>query len=204
MKVRDVMTVRVATLRPDEALERAAALFIERRIGGAPVVTEDGEVVGVLSTSDLARSRAAVDDASRPVAEAMSTDVLSLDEGMELSEAARALEQRRVKRAPVLRDGRLVGMVTRSDLLRPHLRTDHEIRADVEMDVLVRTLGLSPRSVRVDVRDGIVHLSGRIGPEGTRTILRRLADGVDGVVAVIDDTTTSADEAEGAQAWAAR
>jgi CBS domain-containing protein len=204
MKVRDVMTVRVATLRPDEALERATALFIDRRIGGAPVVTEHGEVVGVLSTSDLARIQGADGVAARVVADAMTTDLLSLDESMELSEAARALEQRRVKRAPVLRESRLVGIVTRSDLLRPHLRTDQEIRTELEMEVLVRTLGLSPRSVRVDVRQGVVHLSGMVGPEGSQTILRRLARGVDGVVAVIDDTTTSADEGEGVQAWAAR
>lgn len=186
MRVRDVMSVAVVAIAPQSGIREIAQLFLEHRIGGAPVVDGSGRLLGVVSASDLLRAGRNGGPSPRTAGEVMSTDVLTLEEEMGVSEAARALERRAVKRAPVIRGGRLVGIVTRSDLLRPYLRTDSEIRAEVEMDVLVGTLGLSAREVQVSVRDGVVRLAGSVAGPGLHRILRRMVGSVDGVVGVDD------------------
>lgn len=186
MLVRDVMTVRVRTVSPDTPLKEVASLLIGERISGVPVV-QDGRVVGILSEADLVPLRE-----SRPgrplrtAANLMTRPVITVTEDITVTEAARVLERHRIKRAPVLREGRLVGMVTRSDLLRPYLRTDGEIRAEVEDAVLREAMGLSPREVQVSVAGGVVTIEGRVAAERDRALLLRLARGVDGVVDVAD------------------
>ncbi len=125
----------------------------------------------------------------------MSTKVVSLVEEMTVTEAARVLQRHHIKRAPVTRGDRLVGIVTRADLLRPYLRTDAEILAEVEDSILARALGLSPRSVQVSVEEGVVSIEGRVGSAREKAILLRLARSVDGVVDVEDRL-----EEEGGQA----
>lgn len=191
MKVREVMTVAVVAIAPESGIREIAQLFLQHRIGGAPVVDAGGAMLGMVCASDLLRSGRREEPPPRTAGEVMSTDVLALHEDMEVSEAARALERHGFKRAPVVREGRLVGMVTRSDLLRPYLRTDSEIRAEVEMDVLVGTLGLSTRDVQVGVRDGVVRLTGSIAQPGLARILRRMVGSIDGVVGVDDGLTGS-------------
>lgn len=186
MQVRDVMTVGVVTVTSDTPLKEVASLLVGARVSGLPVV-DGGKVVGVISESDLLPVR---EGASRgPVQTAgdvMTRKVVSLVEEMTVTEAARVIQRHRVKRAPVMRGEALVGIVTRADLLRPYLRTDSEILAEVEEQVLVRAMGLSPRDVRARVRDGVVSIDGRVPSDRERAILLHLIRSVDGVVDVED------------------
>ncbi|HEX6262036.1 MAG TPA: CBS domain-containing protein [Actinomycetota bacterium] len=182
MLVRDVMTVGVVTAAPDTPVKELAALMVGARISGIPVV-EDGKVVGIVSESDLLPLHEG--DPGRRVqvaADVMTRKLVTLVEGMTVTEAARVLQRHGVKRAPVMRGERLVGICTRANLLRPYLRTDLEILAEVEEAVLSGALGISPRGVRALVTDGVVRLEGRVTSARTRAILLRLVRAVDGVV----------------------
>ncbi|HEX9824702.1 MAG TPA: CBS domain-containing protein [Actinomycetota bacterium] len=186
MLVRDVMTVGVVTVSPETSLKEVAGLLLGAKVSGVPVV-DGGRVVGIVSESDLLPLREGT--AGHPVARAsdvMTRKLISLVEEMSVTEAARVLQRHRIKRAPVMRGGRLVGIVTRGDLLRPYLRTDTEILVDVEESVLVRGMQLSPREVRVSVTDGVVSLKGEVPDPRTRSILLRLVRSIDGVVDVVD------------------
>lgn len=115
--VQAVMTRTVLAVRADLPLDRARALFLERDVGGAPVVDEGGRPIGVLSKTDLLRAGAPY--AGLSAADAMSRDVLTVGEATPVSEVAALLASEGVHRAPVLgREGRVVGMVTALDLLR--------------------------------------------------------------------------------------
>ncbi|MFC5674465.1 CBS domain-containing protein, partial [Streptomyces incanus] len=99
--------------------------------------------------------------------------------------AARELRRRHVKQLPVVGDdGLLTGIVTRSDLLDAFLRSDVEIRGEVEQDVLGRILGLDEGTVAVEVRDGVVTLRGHVPEPRLVPVVVGLCQGVDGVVAV--------------------
>jgi CBS domain-containing protein len=133
MLVRDVMSTRVLSVRSDAPLKEVATLLLSNRIGGVPVLDEGGRVLGIVSESDLQPAReGAPARPLRTAADVMTRPVVTLTEDDTVTQAARMLLRHRIKRAPVLREGVIVGMITRSDLLRPYLRTDLEIRADVE------------------------------------------------------------------------
>lgn len=100
-------------------------------------------------------------------------------------EAARVMESNHVKRLPVVDDaGRLIGVISRADLLRVFLRRDSAIREEIQGDVLTRTLGLAPCAVTAHVVDGRVTLNGTVEQAGVMPVVERLCRGVDGVVDV--------------------
>jgi len=182
MLVRDVMTVGVVTAAPDTSVKELVGLMVGARVSGLPVV-DGGKVVGIVSESDLLSLHEGHPGHHVQVAaDVMTRKLITLVEGMTVTEAARVLQRHRVKRAPVTRGDRLVGIVTRADLLRPYLRTDLEILAEVEESVLSGALGISPRGVRALVTDGVVRLEGLVTSARTRAILLRLVRAVDGVV----------------------
>lgn len=183
MLVRDLMTVAVVTASPDASLKETARLFVAREVSGAPVVTDRGELVGMVTKSDLLREH---EQGSRLVREVMSSEVISLTETMTVTQAARILVHHRIRRAPVLRGGAIVGIVAQLDLLRPYIRTDDEILADIEQEVLVGALALSPRLLRARVHDGVVVLEGPVQSAQQHALLRRLVVAVPGVVELID------------------
>jgi predicted transcriptional regulator len=159
-------------------------MLVRDRIGGVPVVDSEGRVKGIVSESDL--QPLGDEDATRPrnsAADVMTSPVVTLTEDSTVSEAARVLRRHRIKRAPVLRDGRIVGIVTQSDLLRPYLRTDGEIRADVE-EVLFEDGIHRGAQIEVNVRSAVVHLGGSARDRDQAKLLTRLARGVDGAVDV--------------------
>jgi CBS domain-containing protein len=111
--------------------------------------------------------------------------------------AARRLEREGVKRLPVADGGgRLVGIVSRRDLLRVHLRPDPEIHDEIVDDVLRRTLWIDPITVQVDVVDGVVTVSGRVGRRSTAALVVRLTADVSGAVTVIDRLTWDYDDSD--------
>jgi CBS domain-containing protein len=144
MQARDVMTTNVATVSPDTPTREVAKLLLARRISAVPVLAAGGEPVGMVSEGDLvgrdATKRAERRDwwlellaegttlaptfvqfvaaADRPVSEVMATPVVTVCEDTDVAEIVRLLEEHRIKRVPVVRGGRVVGIVSRADLLR--------------------------------------------------------------------------------------
>jgi predicted transcriptional regulator len=183
--VRDVMSTRLLCVRRDSSLKDLAALLVRNRIGGVPVVEGDGRVLGIVSESDLQPAREGVPARpQRTAADIMTRPVVTIGEGDTVTQAARVLLRHRIKRAPVLREGVIVGMVTRGDLLRPYLRTDLEIRADVEEALFGESLDIRGDHVRVRVAQGVVRLEGQTQDARRRALAARLARSVDGVIDV--------------------
>ncbi|WP_409181010.1 CBS domain-containing protein [Amycolatopsis sp. VS8301801F10] len=207
-QVRAVMTVDVAVVQPGMPVEAAAALLERRDVGGAPVVGEDGRVLGFVTRGDLpkrAGRRLGRWRKSAKAAEVMSTPPVTVGADDDLGRAARLMNARRVHRLPVLAaDGTLAGLVSRGDLGRVFLRPDSEIRDEVRDEVLDRELCLDPASLDIAVRDGVVSLTGTVERNSVVPVIPvmlALVGRVDGVVAVkehlrvgVDARTVLADE----------
>jgi CBS domain-containing protein len=188
VNVRDVMSIRLIAVRPEEPLKEVARILVRNRIGGVPVTDPEGHVLGIVSETDLQPTKE--EAPLRPVrtaADVMTRPVITLTEEDTVTQAARVLQRHKVKRAPVLRQGVVVGMITRSDLLRPYLRTDSEIRADVEQVLLGDGLGLSRDRLDVRVEGGVVRLRGLVVDRRQQAVTVRLARAVEGVIDVVDD-----------------
>ncbi|MFI8823505.1 CBS domain-containing protein [Streptomyces sp. NPDC053431] len=197
LKVGSLMTDNVVAAVPDTSFREVAKLLTEHDISGVPVIDDDDHVVGVVSESDLPAH-------GQPTArELMSAPAITVYAEERAADAARLMVRRGVERLPVVdEEERLVGIVTRRDLLRVFLRPDPEIRRRVREDVLADALGLGADAVDVHVLDGVVTLEGRVRRQGQARTLVGLADRVDGVVAVVD--RLSVDEAAARLASPAR
>ncbi|MBI4259101.1 MAG: CBS domain-containing protein [Actinobacteria bacterium] len=194
MRARDVMTTPVVTVRPSTHLKEVAALLLDRGISAVPVVDEDGELVGIVSEGDLVRletvpapqshaipMRRHVVDAPRLVEEVMTREVVTLPPEADVADVARLMLARRVKRIPIVEGRRVVGIVSRRDILKVLARPDAGIRQEVEalLDDEIVVLG----RWTVGVADGIVTLTGE-GDRRDRRLAELLARSVPGVVAV--------------------
>ncbi|QLJ06314.1 CBS domain-containing protein [Streptomyces sp. NEAU-sy36] len=181
----DVVTVSETTPSTD-----VARLLDRHGISGLPVIDRDDKVLGVVSASDLVRERAARwpdgADAS-PVREVMSTPAVTVHPEQRVPDAARLMERRGVERLPVVdEEDRLIGIVTRRDLLRVFLRGDDEIRRQVSEEIVAGELGLPPEAVGVFVRDGVVTLAGDAELRGAIARAGFAAWRLDGVVGVVN------------------
>jgi CBS domain-containing protein len=203
MKVDALMTSDVLTVSPEASLKEAARLLADRGISGLPVVDSAGSVVGVLSEADIvAKARGAMprsrllgwllegeakaDDrlTAVTVADAMSAPAVTIGSRRPVHEAAARLIAKGVNRLPVVDSGRLVGIVTRADLVRAFTRSDSEIETEIREDVLRRTLWLEPGHVSLSVVDGQVSLEGEVASETDAELLRLFVERVPGVVSV--------------------
>ncbi|WAP54303.1 CBS domain-containing protein [Streptomyces sp. S465] len=187
-KIGNVMTDDVVRVSSGTSFDEVDALLSRHRINGLPVVDEDDKVVGVITGTDLS--------APAPTAgQLMSRPAITVRPQDSIVDAARAMDRHRVERLPVVdEENRLIGIVTRRDLLRVFLRPDDEIRAEVIDEVLVRSLWLGPQSVAVTVTDGVVRLEGQLDRHSEIPIAVRMAGQVDGVVAVVDRLTYRIDD----------
>ncbi|GAA2784424.1 CBS domain-containing protein [Kitasatospora paracochleata] len=200
--VGEMMTREVVKVTPETGFREIVALLREYDITAVPVVDADGRPLGVVSEADLLRTQAAQEDPATllppPQApdvgpatarELMTSPALCTAPDASVVAAARLMARRGVKRLPVVdEEGRLVGMVSRSDLLRVFLRDDLVIRREIVEEVLGRMAGISPAAVGVEVEQGRVVLSGTIEPADLVPIVLRLCRAVDGVVSVTDRT----------------
>jgi CBS domain-containing protein len=112
----DIMTAEVITVTPDISVERVARLMFERAISGLPVVDDEGMLVGIVSEFDVITKRGAV------VGDIMSRNVVSVGEDTDPETIAELVGQN-IRRLPVLRDGRVVGIISRSDLIKLYALT---------------------------------------------------------------------------------
>ncbi|MFJ1566469.1 CBS domain-containing protein [Streptomyces erythrochromogenes] len=217
--VADVMTRSVATVGPEASLKAVARMLDDNGVSALPVVDTRHHPIGIVSEADLLRRQAGLPDTegrdplhetaptvrasmdARTAGDLMSAPVLTARPAWGIVETARFLHERGVKRLPVVDEtGTLVGIVSRTDLLRPMLRRDDAIRDEIVDDVLGRTLRMTPGGVSVTVRDGVVSLSGRVEDRSTIVVVERLCQSVDGVVSVdqslgyaVDDLAPVAD-----------
>ncbi|MFV2121731.1 CBS domain-containing protein [Streptomyces sp. Act-28] len=199
--VADLMTPEAVAVRPDASAEEIARLLDEYGISAVPVVDEDERPIGVVSEADLLRRLPAEGRGSSTAGGLMSGPAVVARPGWNAVEAARVMERHHVRRLPVVdASERLIGVLSRSDLIRLFLRRDRAIQEEILEDVVTRTLGLPPSAVTVDVEDGTVTLGGTLGRRSLVTILVRLCEAVDGVVAVVDRLAYRVDDTGSAAA----
>ncbi|NVP58019.1 CBS domain-containing protein [Mycoplana rhizolycopersici] len=215
MRVKDVMSKVVVRLSPDNSVRQAARLMLDNHISGLPVVDDEGHVVGVITEGDLirrtelcsgvagtpadpaipaeTRASAYVKRSSWKVGDAMTADPVTIDEDASVSRVAMMMQDRGVKRIPVMRDGQLVGIVSRADLLEAILaaKQDEMQTGDdaIRRSILVRlgeNTGLEGLGIDVTVVDGTVHLWGKVETVECRKAARVVAEGVHGVRGVVE------------------
>ncbi|MFD7553782.1 CBS domain-containing protein [Streptomyces sp. NPDC059835] len=210
IKVGDLMTADVVSVTPKTAFKDIAKLLAQYDITGLPVLDEEDRVVGVVSQTDLL-ARAA--PAPRPAREAdtptvpptadglMSAPAVTIGAEETAADAARLMTRRGIERLPVVdEEDRLVGIITRRDLLRLFVRPDSEIRRRVDDEVLRGVFGVPVGEIEVHVVDGIVTLDGRVELQSQLPALVSLVEQLDGVVAVASRVTARTDDAPTTQA----
>ncbi|MCU0887765.1 MAG: CBS domain-containing protein [Rubritepida sp.] len=215
MLVKDVMSRAVLTVAPETPVSALAAMLSEQHVSGAPVVDTEGALLGMVTERDLSHRLAArvaqppswlkalfsaapqeaLDYAKargRTARDIMTTPVITVGEEATCEEAARLLEAHAVRRLPVLRDGRLVGLVSRADLLRALLTPEAPASGTADDASLREAIRAALReaawshaySVHFIVRNGEVTFYGFPAPTEVQRGLRVLAEGVPGVKAV--------------------
>jgi CBS domain-containing protein len=207
MRVERVMTRDVLTVAPETPLKDVASLLTGNHISGAPVCDPEGAVLGVVSEADILRKVEGLsadlggrlgwvlrrlDDelpkiAARTAGEAMTSPPLTVRPTQQVSEAARLMVDNRINRLPVVARGRLVGIVSRADVLRAFERADEELEREIREDVLRGALWLVPESFDVHVEDGVVALRGRVRTRQDADDVVRLVRRVPGVLGVSAD-----------------
>jgi len=202
--VAEVMTTPVVTAGEAMPFRDLAALLYAKDIGAVPVVAMAGQVLGVVSGSDLtakaagmatstglrlesrSRRRESRRALARTAGELMTTPAVTVAPEATIEQAARTMRRHQVGRLPVTfrLTGRLAGIVTRADLLRVYLRPGEDIRTEILAGVLTRIPGADPGRLTVSVRNGVVSISGRVGYRSAVTHLVRAILEVEGVVGV--------------------
>jgi CBS domain-containing protein len=210
MHVADVMTRDPVFVHPNETLKHVAAVLADRRISGVPVMRQ-GELVGVVSEGDILfkeggpLSRRTVFErlldphavaeagklAARTAGEAMTAPAVTVAPWQSVAAAARLMLDAKVKRLPVVEDGRLVGIVTRADLVRAFARSDDAIVREIQEEVIHGSAGLgSPESIALSVDEGAVTLAGFVDGAVDADVIAELVGKVPGVVSVDADALT--------------
>lgn len=216
MQAKDVMTTRVITVSPDTSIQSIARLLMDERISAVPVVDERSRVVGIVSEGDLMRrsesgterrgspwlsllatpaeaARAYAKSHGRRAGDVMTRDIISVKENASLADVAALLERHHIKRVPVLRDGALVGIISRANLLQglvaqasgqPGSADDLDIRARIQAEL--RDAGLDALRMNIVVSRGSVSLWGIVDSEDERRAIRIVAENTAGVTGVED------------------
>ena len=200
--VSDVMTHTVVAVGRDAPFKDVVKLMQEWKVSAVPVLAGEGRVIGVVSEADLLLKEEFRDsDPDRltqlrrlpdlakaggmTAADVMSAPAVTVHPDATLTQAARIMAQRQVKRLPVVNDeGLLEGVVSRADLLKVFLRTDDEIAEEIRQEILAPLFPATPEPVLVDVADGVVTLTGRVRDTSLVPIVARLVRSVEGVVDV--------------------
>ena len=214
--VKDLMTPQVVTIGPATPFKEIVARLANHRVSAVPVVDDDGLVLGVVSEADLLlkeefpdpdadiplfwtkRRRLERDRAAATTArDLMSVAVVSIAPDATVAEAARRMHTAGVKRLPVLDEGgRLVGIVSRADLLKVFNRPDQAIRREIIDEVIVGEFMMDPNRFFIHVDDGVVVLQGRVERRSLLPYLVRAVHGVEGVVRVENRLASDIDDVE--------
>lgn len=213
-KVEDVMTTDVVSVREETPYREVVDKLARNQISAVPVVDDFQRVVGIVSEADLLHKvEFAGDDTERRVfewgtrkaargkahagtaADLMTAPAITILPDASLVNAAKRMDHEHVKRLPVINDlGRLVGIVSRADLLKMYLRPDTEIRNDIVEWALRRVLFIDPIALEVDVTDGVAVLTGEVDRKSTAEIAVHITKTIPGVVQVVDKLGWSYDD----------
>ncbi len=222
MQAQDVMTKQVVTVEPGTPLEAVAQLMVDHRINGMPVVEPSGRLVGMITDGDLYRraelstephrfnwlelfqsGRSEAKDFvmthGRTARDVMTLDVYAVAPDTSLQQIADLLSDRRIRRVPVVADERLVGIVSRANLVQAFAALSRTQAADGQSDRRIRDQILAEykrhswgqTEGNVIVTDGVVHLWGFVGSETEITALRLSAEAIPGVVGFEDHSIRS-------------
>jgi CBS domain-containing protein len=184
--VGDLMTPAAVSVRPGTTFKEIARILDEYDITAVPVVDDWERPVGVVSEADLLRKQTS-GRRGNSARDLMTSPAVVAEPGWHAERAARTMERHKVKRLPVVDGhGRLTGVISRSDLVRLFLRRDRAIQEEILEDIIVRTLGLAPSALTVEVDEGQVTLSGSVECKGLIPRTVRLCESVDGVVEVVN------------------
>lgn len=210
--VSDVMARDPITVTPEAHFKDIERSLAEHHVSMLPVVDGEGRAVGVVSETDLVlKTEAAIATASglglrarHQLAKAaattarglMSSPPVCIEPGARLARAARLMREHAVNQLLVVSKGRLLGVVTRGDLLKSYLRPDRDIRTDIVDGVIVGIMWLNPLEFEVDVRDGVVDITGVLEQRSHVEILIDLVRGVEGVVDVRPALSYRSDDRE--------
>lgn len=218
MKAGEVMTVPVTTVRPDASVTDAARLMVERGVSGLPVVDAHGQLVGIITEGDFLRRAETGTERHRPrwlqfllgpgrianeyvhsharkIQEVMTPDVITVSQSTPLQDVVTMMERHRIKRVPVLGEGKLVGIISRANLVQALARLAEEASPSRPDDEAMRTQILkdlnrerwAPRdAVNVIVRNRVAELWGVILDERERQAIKVVAENVPGIKAVRD------------------
>lgn len=216
MQVRDVMTQRVISAGPEESILTAARLMLQNRISGVPVVDPKGALVGIVTEGDFLRrgeigtarrrpkwlefligpgrlAEEYVHSAGRKVREVMTPDPCTVREDDTLETVVELMERHRIKRLPVMRDGRMVGIVSRANLMHALASLSREAPPPVGDDVDIRDRIIAALAqhrwaiaINVVVKNGIADVFGTITDEREREACIVTVENVPGVKAVHD------------------
>jgi CBS domain-containing protein len=223
VQAKDVMTAKVVSVTPDTPIEQIARLLLEQRISGVPVTDAGGRILGIVTEGDLMRRpdlqterrrpwwlRIVADERTRAeeyakthgsrAADVMTRNVVTVTEETTVGEIARLLERHHIKRVPVVREGKLVGIVSRANLIQglaarrdragPAGPTDDRSVRDEVVRVLDHEGWLTHSPLNVIVTGGVVELWGVVESVEERNAIRVAAENVPGVVAVEDHLGT--------------
>jgi CBS domain-containing protein len=195
MRAGEIMTRTVFTVSSDSSVQTAAALLSDHRVTSLPVLDEDDRVIGIVSEADLIRNRMPHDprshlrpdaheqpDPARLVRDVMSDSVVCLGENADTADLAVLMLDKNIRAVPIVDGARLLGIVSRRDLLRTLIRDD----AAVSADVLERLTDYAGQSGRwsVDVDNGIVSIRGQFDDAAQEQIVTVLARTVQGAIRV--------------------
>ena len=218
MNVKDVMTTEVLTVRPEAPLKAVAQLLVEHRISGLPVVNERSEVVGVISEADLLVKEGGLTprrpgllawllDSSDPkeqlklearvAGDAMTAPAITIAPYRSIAAAAQEMLEHGINRLPVVRDGRLVGVVSRADLVRAFARSDEQVAAEARSQIeYFLVLDDDFSQLDVAVAEGELTLTGSVRRRSTAEALPAFVARVPGVVGVRSELSWIEDESK--------
>jgi CBS domain-containing protein len=189
MRAQDIMTSPVVTVRPDTPLKQAAALLAERGFTALPVTDADDRLVGIVSEADLVRDRIPHDPRHRGavvpaprhalVGDVMTAPVTFAGVGADAAELAAMMLDYHLRSVPIVDDDRVVGIVTRRDLVRLTGRDDATIARDVRHRLEIYGGG---RRWHVEVHDGVATIGDEYDDPADRHAARKLAEAVPGVI----------------------
>jgi len=212
-KIRNVMTREVVTVNEQAPFTELVRLMAVHKVSALPVVDDAGRVIGIVSEADLLRKEEYQDEqdgpnwlerrhdrvarakaAGRTAAGVMTAPVITIGPEASVPVAARLLARHGIKRLPVVEENRLVGIVSRADLLRLFLRDDEAIHREIVDEVLLRALWIDPGTVLVTVRDGVVTLAGHLERKSLVQMAVHLTRTVPGVVDVVSRLSFELDD----------
>ncbi|WP_183928830.1 CBS domain-containing protein [Rhizobium mongolense] len=215
MLVKDVMITKVVGVSPDNSVRRAAEIMLANHVSGVPVIDDAGQLVGIISEGDLLRrtelgrgaiaelgdqvfsaeerAKAYVKSNAWRVADVMSRNLIVVEEDASLVSVSGLMQEHGVKRIPVMKEGALIGIVSRADLLKAIVTAHHDetargddaIRRSISIRLSENT-GLEGKDMTVTVIDGVAHLWGNVDTAECRKAARVAAESVRGVRGVVE------------------